>query len=49
MADFKQREWVKWKWADHCFEVQVTRKDSKKPPAYLIKQENGSRVLKAEY
>ncbi|MGP9467994.1 hypothetical protein ACT3RU_13430 [Halomonas sp. TP35] len=48
MADFKQREWVKLKWADHWAEGQVIHKDSEKPhPAYLIKQENGSTVLKA--
>lgn len=54
MADFKQREWVTWKWGDNWAEGQVTRKyqevvtrkGSEKNPAYLIKQENGSRVLK---
>ncbi|OLO04044.1 MULTISPECIES: DUF2945 domain-containing protein [Salinicola] len=63
MADFKQREWVKWKWGDHWAQGQVTRKfqekvtrklqgsevtrkGSDKNPAYLIKQEDGARVLK---
>ncbi|KAA0015562.1 DUF2945 domain-containing protein [Salinicola corii] len=63
MADYKQREWVKWKWGDNWAEGQVTRKyqekvtrklqgsevtrnGSKQTPAYLIKQEDGTRVLK---
>lgn len=63
MTNFRQREWVKWKWGDNWAEGQVTRKyqeevtrklqgsevtrkGSEKNPAYLIKQENGSRVLK---
>lgn len=63
MSDYKQREWVKWKWGDNWAEGQVTRKyqekvtrklqgsevtrnGTKKAPAYLIKQEDGTRVLK---
>ncbi|WP_110710092.1 DUF2945 domain-containing protein [Salinicola sp. CR57] len=63
MSDYKQREWVKWKWGDNWAEGQVTRKyqekvtrklqgtevtrkGTKQTPAYLIKQEDGTRVLK---
>ncbi|WP_110600845.1 DUF2945 domain-containing protein [Salinicola lusitanus] len=63
MSDYKQREWVKWKWGDNWAEGQVTRKyqekvtrklqgsevtrkGTKQMPAYLIKQEDGTRVLK---